>query len=142
MHQIDYFVDFCCPYSAKFFKTLHSEVLPYVFESKLPVKFILRHQIQPWHPQSTMTHEAALAVKTLDEGKYLEFCKILFEKQTEFFDKNTYDLSRTQIYQKLVTVAGSQGVDQSKMMDLLIYSKSAGDHLNEGNLVTNALKRE
>ena len=89
-----------------------------------------------------MTHEAALAVKTLDEGKYLEFCKILFEKQTEFFDKNTYDLSRTQIYQKLVTVAGSQGVDQSKMMDLLIYSKSAGDHLNEGNLVTNALKRE
>lgn len=30
------------------------------------VKVVLRLQVQPWHSSSTLTHEAALAVSTLD----------------------------------------------------------------------------
>jgi hypothetical protein len=138
-HQIDYFLDYCCPYSAKFFKTLYFEVIPWAKEL---VEFRFHHQIQPWHPQSTLLHEAALAVKKIDSSSFEAYSKILFENQKDYFDKNTFELTRTEIYVKLVELAKPLGIDPKEMMELLRYSTKPGDHLNEGNLVTNDLKRE
>jgi hypothetical protein len=140
-HQIDYFLDFTCPYSAKFFKTL-LQVLQYAKEASLPITFVFHHQIQPWHPSSSLVHEAALAVKILDASCYMEYCKILFENQQTFYDKNTYESSRTEIYEKLVELARPLGIKSDEMHALLRYSTKPGEHLNEGNEMTAALKRE
>jgi predicted DsbA family dithiol-disulfide isomerase len=141
MHQIDYFLDFTCPYSAKFYKTLR-QVLQYAKETSLSVSFNFHHQIQPWHPSSSLVHEAALAVKRLDPSRFMDYCEILFDNQQTFFDKNTYELCRTEIYKKLVDLACPLGINCEEMTDLLQYSTKPGDHLNEGNEMTAALKRE
>lgn len=75
------------------------------------VKFVWFNLIQPWHPQSTMLHEASLAVKKLDATKFDAFCGLLFDRQPEFVDKVTFDKSRKQIIQELAAIGAEAGVD-------------------------------
>ncbi|KAL8894842.1 MAG: hypothetical protein Q9207_008396, partial [Kuettlingeria erythrocarpa] len=74
-------------YSAKMFTTLHTSILP-TLSQKYPrkVQFIFRQQIQPWHPSSTLCHEAGAAVLRLAPEKFWDFSKALFDRQKEFFD--------------------------------------------------------
>jgi protein-disulfide isomerase len=59
-------------------------VVPYL-EKEHPeqVQVIFRQQIQPWHPTSTLLHEAAIAVERVDNKKFWEYSDVLFERQTE-----------------------------------------------------------
>ncbi len=51
-----------------------------------------------WHPQSTMTHEAGLAVARLGgEGAFWRFSDALYERQADFFDEAVWDMSRRQV---------------------------------------------
>jgi len=51
-----------------------------------------------WHPQSTMTHEAGLAVARLGgEGAFWRFSDALYERQAEFYDEAVWDMSRRQV---------------------------------------------
>lgn len=137
---IEFFWDYCCPFSAKSFNMVFNQVIP-AAESSYPgeFKFVFRHQAQPWHPQSSMMHEAAIAVRMIDPSLFFPFSKLLFERQIEFFDDQMYDLSRSQINSKLVNLAKEVGVDSDKMAALLAFKIVPGSH-NTGNEVSDALK--
>lgn len=101
------------------------------------VQLIFRHQIQPWHPSSTLTHEAALAVERVSPDKFWDYSKALFEHQKEYFDLNVVNEARNDTYKRLAKLAESVGVDGGKVYDLLkIEDKGEGDGaLNVGNQV-------
>ncbi|KXS18990.1 hypothetical protein M427DRAFT_29423 [Gonapodya prolifera JEL478] len=105
------------------------------------IKFILRQQVQPWHPQSALTHEAAIAVEKVDPTKFHAFSKLLFERQVEFFDLNIQNLSREQIYERLLELVKAVGVDADKVAALLNLKSGDGVSFNTGNGVTDDLKR-
>jgi protein-disulfide isomerase len=137
---IEFFWDYCCPFSAKSFKMIYNQVFP-MAESCYPgeFKFVFRHQVQPWHPQSAMLHEAGIAVRMIEPSLFFNYSQLLFEHQYEFFDDATYYLSRSQIYSNLVDLAKEIGIDGDKMTTLLAYKDIPESH-NSGNEVTDALK--
>ena len=125
------------------FKTVYSSVLPTI-ANKYPskVQFIFRQQIQPWHPSSTLVHEAGAAVLRLAPDKFWAFSAALFEKQTEFFDVNVVNEKRNDTYARLAKIGGGQGIEEGKMLDLLKVSDKPGEggSLNVGNQVTDDIK--
>ncbi|MCJ1478774.1 hypothetical protein MMC13_007458 [Lambiella insularis] len=164
-HTLELYLDYVCPvskaqlsiatwnltslirsfrqFSGKMFNTLHTSVFPLVKEKySAKVRFILRQQIQPWHPSSTLVHEAGAAVLRLSPAKFFEFSAALFEHQKEYFDLNVVNESRNETYKRLAKLAGTAGVDEAKVMDLLkVTDKPAEDGLlNVGNEVTNDVK--
>ena len=130
-------------FSTKMFNTVYEGVFPIV-KSKYSdrVQFIFRQQIQPWHPSSTLVHEAGAAVLQTNPDKFWEFSKALFDKQTEFFDVNVVNETRNKTYERLAKIAGGVGVDEKKVYSLLqISDKPDKDgSLNTGNGVTNDIK--
>jgi len=143
IHSIELYLDYVCPFSAKMFNTLYSSVFPLVKE-KYPsrVKFILRQQIQPWHPSSTLVHEAAAAVLQLSPGQFYPYSSLLFQNQKDFFDVNVVNEPRNETYRRLAKLASSLSIEQDKMLDLLLISDKPGKDgsLNSGNGVTNDIK--
>ncbi len=106
------------------------------------VQFIFRQQIQPWHPASTLVHEAALAVLKISPDLFYPFSEALFDKQTDYFDVHVVHESRNETYERLCDLGATVGVDEAKMMDMLrIPDKPAPDgSMNVGNQVTDDLK--
>ena len=125
------------------FKTVYSSVFPIV-EKKYPAKvqFILRQQIQPWHPSSTLVHEAATAVLSLAPDKFYEFSAALFDQQKDYFDVNVVKETRNDTYKRLAKLASGVGVDGEKIYEKLKISDKPGEDgsLNSGNQVTNDVK--
>lgn len=125
------------------FKTVYNSVFPFV-KSKYPdrVQFIFRQQIQPWHPSSTLVHEAAAAVLKVSPSKFYDFSEALFEHQKEYFDANVVHEPRNETYKRLAKLAGSVGIEEAKIFELLKISDKPGSDggLNSGNGVTNDLK--
>jgi len=143
IHTLELYLDYVCPFSAKMFNTLHSSVFPLV-ESKYAekVQFIFRQQIQPWHPSSTLVHEAGVAVLKLSPEKFWPFSAALFADQKSYFDVNIVNEARNNTYKRLARLGASVGVDEKKMFDLLFIDDKPGNDgaLNTGNGVTNELK--
>lgn len=144
-HTLELYVDYCCPFSAKMYRTLTGAVFPLVranpaWASSLSVVF--RQQVQPWHPSSTLLHEAALAVLRLAPDRFWAFSGALFDEQKAFFDVSVVNETRNQTYRRLAKVAAKVGVDEGKVYQLLeVGDKPAQDgSLNIGNGVTNDLK--
>lgn len=109
------------------------------YSSRLQV--IFRQLIQPWHPSSTLTHEAGAAVLRLAPEKFWEFSAALFKHQTEFFDVSVVNETRNKTYERLAKIAGSVGVDEKKFLGLLMIPEtSSPDQLNIGNQVTDDIK--
>ena len=139
--------DYVCPYSAKMFKTVYTQVLPKISGSKYyneNLQIIMRPQIQPWHPSSQLTIESGLAVLELAPEKFWQYSEALFEKQKEYFDIPVVNEPRNETYKRLSKLANqSVGVDEGKMYDLLKIPEKAGPDgaLNVGNQVQNETKR-
>lgn len=116
------------------------------------VDVIFRHQVQPWHPSSTLVHEAALACLRLRPDLFWEYSEFLFLFQTGFFDVNVADETRNQTYKRLArgyadivtrSNSGSEhDAEAQKLYDLLAISNKPGKDgaLNVGNKVTDDLK--
>ena len=125
------------------FKTVYHDVFPVVME-RYPdkVHFIFRQQIQPWHPSSTLVHEAGLAVARLAPERFYPFSDALFEKQTDYFDVEVVNEPRNRTYERLAKLGAGVGVDEKKLLELLrVDGKPAPDGgLNIGNKVTDDLK--
>ncbi|KAL9098373.1 MAG: hypothetical protein Q9163_005957 [Psora crenata] len=136
-------LDYVCPFSAKMFNTLYGSILP-TLRQKYPskVQFLFRQQIQPWHPSSTLVHEAGAAVLRLAPDKFWPFSAALFEKQQDFFDVNVVQESRNDTYKRLAKIAGSVGVEEGKVYELLRVAAEPGEggSLNVGNMVTDDVK--
>lgn len=125
------------------FNTVYNSVLPVVNQKySKNLQIIFRQQIQPWHPSSTLVHEAGAAVLKASPEKFTAFSAALFEKQTEYFDVNVVNESRNETYKRLAELAGSVGVDESQVYDYLKISDKPGEDgsLNTGNQVTNDIK--
>ncbi|GAB1212894.1 hypothetical protein ATERTT37_002043 [Aspergillus terreus] len=110
------------------------------YASKLQV--IFRQHIQPWHPSSTLTHEAGAAVLNIAPEKYWDFSAALFEHQKDYFDVSVVNETRNKTYERLAKLAGSVGVDEQEVLRMLMVSDkpSADGQLNTGNQVTNDVK--
>jgi protein-disulfide isomerase len=144
-HTLEIYLDYVCPFSAKIFKTLDELVIPLLQKSfrEPGVRIIFRQQIQPWHPSSTLVHEAGVAVSRLAPGKFWEFSKVLFEHQKEYFDVNVVHEPRNETYKRLAKLAGGiDGIDEHKILELLVVSDKPDNDggLNIGNKVTDDLK--
>ncbi|KAJ9132992.1 Protein disulfide oxidoreductase domain protein [Pleurostoma richardsiae] len=146
LHTIELYLDYVCPYSAKLFKTFVTSVAPAIRADKAlapRVQVIFRQQVQPWHPSSTLVHEAALAVQRLAPGRFWAFSNALFAAQRDYFDVSLVGEPRNATYRRLAALAASSaGVAEEEVYALLaIPDKPAGDgSLNVGNGVTNDLK--
>ncbi|OAA62266.1 Thioredoxin-like protein [Cordyceps fumosorosea ARSEF 2679] len=144
-HTLELYLDYCCPFSAKLFRTLRTVVDPLVRADPAwsrSFAVIFRQQVQPWHPSSTLLHEAALAVLRLAPERFWEFSAALFDAQKSFFDINVVNETRNNTYRRLAKLAGGVGVDDAKVYELLAIPETAesDDRLNVGNEVTNDLK--
>ncbi|KAK5124141.1 hypothetical protein LTR85_001844 [Meristemomyces frigidus] len=143
LHTLELYLDYVCPFSKKMFDTVYDSVFP-VVKKKYPdkVQFIFRQQIQPWHPSSTLVHEAGAAVLKTNPDKFWDFSKALFAKQTDFFDVNVVHEPRNKTYERLAKLAGEAGVDEKKIYSLLeVPDKPDEDgSTNVGNGVTNDIK--
>lgn len=143
VHTIELYLDYVCPFSKKMFNTVYTSVFPLI-KKKYPnkVQILFRQQIQPWHPSSTLVHEAGVAVLKLQPGRFWEFSKALFDESASFYDVNIVNETRNQSYKRLAKIGASVGLNEQEMYDLLkISDKPAEDgSLNTGNGVTNDLK--
>ncbi|KAF3046513.1 hypothetical protein E8E12_010408 [Didymella heteroderae] len=129
---------------AKLFATVYSTPLRKTLLEKYSdrVVTIFRQQIQPWHPSSTLTHEAGFAVLKIKPDAFYAFSAALFEQQKAFFDASVVNETRNNTYRRLAKIAASVGVDENKVYELLEISdkpdKDGG--LNAGNGVTDFVK--
>jgi len=143
VHTLELYLDFVCPFSKKMFNTLYKNVYPTI-QSKYSgrLQLIFRQQIQPWHPSSTLTHEAGAAVLKLSPDRFWDFAAALFDAQTDFFDVNVVNETRNNTYKRLAKIAAGVGVQEADVLALLeVVDKPASDgSLNIGNGVTNDLK--
>ncbi|MCJ1484723.1 hypothetical protein MMC06_004896 [Schaereria dolodes] len=125
------------------FSTLHTSVLPLISEKYAPnLRIVFRQQIQPWHPSSTLTHEAAAAVLRLAPVRFYDFSALLFKHQKEYFDVSVVRESRNETYRRLAKLAGNVGLDEGEVYRLLEVSEEPGEggSLNVGNGVTDDVK--
>ncbi|KAF4985560.1 hypothetical protein FDECE_16479 [Fusarium decemcellulare] len=144
-HMLEFYLDYCCPFSAKIFRTLRSAVIPAIEANPAWAKslsFIFRQQIQPWHPSSTLMHEAALAVLRIAPERFWDFSAVLFDDQAQFFDVAVVNETRNATYRRLAKVADKAGVDEEQVYRLLVIPEKPGEDgaLNAGNQVTNDVK--
>lgn len=144
-HTIELYLDYVCPYSAKMFMTVQKSVRPIIEKkySKPGVRLIFRQQIQPWHPSSTLVHEAGAAVLRVAPSQFWQFSELLFSEQKEYFDVNVVHESRNATYERLAQLAGQiRGIEEKAILDLLKVSDKAGEDgaLNVGNKVTDDVK--
>ncbi|KAJ2141335.1 hypothetical protein IW136_002309 [Coemansia sp. RSA 678] len=136
-HIIELYLDFACPFSARMWHTVYSQLVPEYRDFGL----IFRHQIQPWHPSSLAMHEAALAVARLSPHNFWLFCDALFTRQSEFFDEAVVDLTRTQVYGRLADIAMSVNAVDDRLELLQLLDVQASDTpTNAGNAVTANVK--
>ncbi|KZM22189.1 uncharacterized protein EKO05_0002113 [Ascochyta rabiei] len=144
VHTIEIYLDYVCPFSAKLFKTVYSGPLRNTLLEKYSdrVVTIFRQQIQPWHPSSTLVHEAGFAVLKVQPDKFYDFSEKLFEQQKDFFDVSVVNETRNNTYKRLAKIAGSVGVDEKQVYALLEISDKPNEDggLNAGNGVTDYVK--
>eukprot|EP00980_Cylindrotheca_fusiformis_P004378 scaffold925_cov129-Cylindrotheca_fusiformis.AAC.31 len=134
--QIECFLDLICPFSAKMFGTLYEKVIPTLDEE---ISITIHHVIQPWHPQGTMVHEAALALKQVAPESYPAYVNAIytaFNGTGKFKDEDTWNKTRLQIYDDLLELI-PDGVDQNSVKALLVPTGKGG---NEGNAMTQEVK--
>jgi protein-disulfide isomerase len=135
--RVEMYLDLICPFSRKMWASTVEAKLNEKVGDK--VCFIFNQVIQPWHPQGTCVHEAALAVKQCAPDKFFAYCTALFTAldNGRFKDDTTWDLSRAQIYEELLVIAAATGVDRAAVEALLARSPEAG---NSGNQMTQMIK--
>ncbi|KAJ2818275.1 hypothetical protein GGI24_005147 [Coemansia furcata] len=141
-HTLEVYLDYTCPFSAKLWRTLTAEVIPYLTETSQGLTVIFRHQVQPWHPASTLLHEASLAVEKLNPSGFVPFSQALFEHQREYFDEANVETTRIETYRQLADLAASINAidDRQAMLQLLDIQANNAEPRNAGNAVTNDLK--
>ncbi|KAI1077652.1 hypothetical protein F5B20DRAFT_550891 [Whalleya microplaca] len=145
VHTIELFLDYVCPFSAKQFATVYHVVAPLIRANPhwaSRVQIVFRQQVQPWHPSSTLVHEAGAAVLRLAPEKFWQFSDALFRDQDAYFDVAVVNELRNDTYKRLAKLGASVGVDEAKLFDLLKIPDKVpeGGHANGGNKVTDDLK--
>lgn len=81
-------------------------------------------------------------MQKVDPTKFYAFSAALFDQQKDFFDVSVVNETRNATYKRLAKIAGSVGVDEKKVYELLEISDKpdADGGLNSGNKVTDDVK--
>ena len=118
---VEMFHDVCCPFSKKMYDTIYGGVFGHFREHGLAdrIDFVWQSVPQPWHAQSCLMHDAVMAAHLLDASKIADFLHAVFQRQTDFFDDATKDMTRIEIYRNLADIGGTCGYTTSAMHDLL-----------------------
>ena len=134
---VELFLDLVCPFSSKMYKVVFDEVLGSYGDK---VSFVVHQVIQPWHPQGTYVHEAALAVRdACGADAYAKFVRASYGAYDDgkWKDDDSFDKTRGQIYAELCALAATiEGVDAEAVAAAL---KLTGPG-NAGTGVTQAIK--
>ncbi|AET39681.1 DsbA family protein Ecym_4660 [Eremothecium cymbalariae DBVPG len=126
-NTIQLYLDYCCPFSGKLFLRWYDEIFPTV-QSNTKYQIVIQNVIQPWHIGSQYMCETALAVAKLKPEKFIPFSKALFESQQRWFDSNTADKSRNEIYTELALFAQeSVNLPADSLLPLLLVSSDDGN---------------
>ncbi len=121
-NTLELFLDYNCPFSAKLFRKINDEVIPVLKNRSILDKFDIAviNVIQPWHYiNSGPQHEVALAVANEYPDQFWKFSRVLFDNIEDYYDTETYELSRKQIVGNLIELAKSnlKDVDEAKLWD-------------------------
>jgi len=140
--KLGMFLDYVCPFSAKQYKALREEVYPAYKDKSFSVT--MYHQVQPWHPQGTICHEAGLAVGELSgHDAFFKFSDELFATaKDKFFDVHTFDMTRNDLISKVCEIAGTTGTadpeEVKKLLAMLVvkdensvYAKNPGSAMTQ-----------
>lgn len=153
-HQVNLYLDYTCPFSAKIFYKILNVIPELEKKHKGSFLFAFFNVIQPWHPSATVIHEYSLAVAQLLREKkptnsnsvFWNVSKVIFEHQTEFYDTATADVTRNDLYKRANDIVFADIKDLPFTKEEVfnkLYVKpaaSASDYHNEGNLVSNDVK--
>jgi len=134
---VEMFLDLICPFSSKMFQTVQDGVVAEFGDS---VTFVIHQVPQPWHPQGSWVHEAALAVKAACPEQYPAFVAEIYKNFDggAFKDDATWDKNRSQVYEQLLILAEKiDGLDVGKVRAMLQMKPDGG---NAGNAVTQSMK--
>lgn len=102
---------------------------------------LFRPQVQPWHPSSTLAHEAGLAVLRRAPERFWAFSAALMGAQRVYFDEAVARETRNQTYRRLARLAAeSTGLDEDGYYALLAVAEDGEGARNGGNAVTADLK--
>jgi len=132
---VELFLDLICPYSARMFATLHASVLGQFGDR---VSFVLHQVPQPWHPQGSYLHEAALCVRAACPAKYAAFFLSVCAAFDQFSDAATLDQSRAQIYAEILRLA-AETLSEPEVAQVKSMLGLAGAG-NSGNQATQLMK--
>jgi hypothetical protein len=89
--------------------------------------------------QSGLLAESVIIVDSLDPSASKKMFESLMDAQPQFYDVETYDKSRKQIYEELSCIAEKCGVSREKFLQQAALDTSGGQ-LNSGNSATRILK--
>jgi len=141
--QVELFLDLVCPFSGKMWAVVQ-QALPR-FDPRVTV--VLHQVVQPWHPQGTMVHEAALAVKRVAPEAYADYVSAVVTSFAagRFTDEATWGSTRADIYDELLSILGDhaalQAVDADAVAALLKQPEGGGGiRGNGGNAMTQEIK--
>ena len=90
-----------CPFCSREWQRLSKEVLPWLKAERAgAVDFTMYLLPQPWHPQSGMLCEGALAVQEQSEKASVDFLDAVWDPTTrsQWGDDVTYTMSRSDVY--------------------------------------------
>lgn len=139
---VELYLDYQCMYSAKLFKNWYRDIIK--TDKGGDYNFIFRNYIQPWHPSSSMVHEASFAYAALNPSKFWEFSLELFEKIEEFYDTASAGISRNALYERIYDVVIKPNkellVDRDEFLSYLTIKLTTSNHQNSGNKVQNDVK--
>ena len=139
---VELFLDLICPFSSKMYQAVYKDVIP-ALPKDTPINFVVQQVPQPWHPQGTYVHEAALAVKEVAPECYPAYLLAVYTAFDAgmFKDDTTWDKTRPQIYADLLgllkTDEALKAVDAAAVAKLLEPNPSGG---NAGTPMTQHIK--
>lgn len=127
--RVEIYADLACPFAGRLFQTVHKSVAPQYDDR---VEWVLHMVPQPWHPQSPVMIEAALAVKHVKPEAYWAFCDAVWSvRQQQFIDDVTMDTTRNQLYDTLADIAHKVGADRAAVRQKLTLkgTDNTGTHV-------------
>jgi hypothetical protein len=147
--RLEFWLDYACPFSGRFWRHVRSGAAKYGDK----VQLVCYHQVQPWHFQSTLAHEVALAFcRVKGEEAFVSFSDALFDADTQsscMTDVEVENKTKMDIYDSLIEVGRKAGgslrvtdEDEVKVREILGLDAAAlkRGEKNPGNLVTQELK--
>lgn len=134
-HTIELYLDLVCPFSARLWSTVIVENnLPNKYKSN--IEFIFRHQIQPWHIQSTLVHTVIMGVAREQPKRLFDAITSLFKRQRELFDEHIEQKSQVEIYEKILSILKEETQIE---LDLNLFRIKQSES-NAGNSLTTDVK--